>query len=116
MTCFTADAHLSFNGGAATADGEAELRQFWARLFEGQILGEVSTHVLTNFVIDIDGDKATASSQGVAYVLRADVVHTRGITYEDELARTADGWRLSSRIHNAQWQFEAPALPMPVAK
>lgn len=116
MTCFTSDAHLSFNDGAATADGEAEMLQFWKRLFEGGVLGEASTHLLTNFVIEIDGDQATASSQGVAYILRGETVYARGITYEDELARTPDGWRLSSRKHSAQWQAETSGISMQAAK
>lgn len=113
MACFTADAHLSFNGGAAVADGEEAMRAFWGKLFGGPVLGEASTHIMANYVIDIDGDRATAASQGVAYIYTDGTVFARGITYDDLLVRTPEGWRLSSREHNAQWQFEAPAKALP---
>lgn len=113
MACFTSDAHLSFNGGAAVADGEEEMTAFWNKLFGGTVLGQASTHIMANLVIDLDGDRATAGSQGVAYIYNEGTVFARGITYDDRLVRTSDGWRLSSREHNAQWQFEAPGKALP---
>ena len=116
MSCFASDAHLSFNGGAAVANGETEMVAFWQRLFGGTVLGEASTHLLSNYVIDIDGDRATATSQGVAFILSDGQVRVRGITYDDVLIRTPAGWRLSSRKHNAQWQFDTPASVVPAKR
>lgn len=106
MSCFTPDAHLSFNGGTATADGEAAMWQFWHRLFSGDALGQTSTHLVSNVVIDINGDRATATLQGVAFILNNQHMRVRGLTYHNELVRTTAGWRLSSMKHSAQWNFE----------
>ena len=56
-------------------------------------------HRMTNHVIAVDGDTATARTYVDALVLAADNasgVNAAGF-YDDELVRTADGWRVARR-------------------
>jgi uncharacterized protein (TIGR02246 family) len=56
-------------------------------------------HRMTNHVIDIDGDRAAARTYVDAYILAPGStagVNAVGI-YDDELVRTADGWRVARR-------------------
>ncbi|OBK79002.1 nuclear transport factor 2 family protein [Mycobacterium sp. 1164985.4] len=61
-------------------------------------------HRISNIVVDVDADRATARSY-VRAVLQA-VPDDNGSWidalghYDDELARTADGWRISKRTTN----------------
>ncbi|MCG5434003.1 nuclear transport factor 2 family protein [Mycobacterium sp. MYCO198283] len=56
-------------------------------------------HRMTNQVIDVEGGRATARTYVDAYILAPDStagVNAVGI-YDDELVRTAGGWRVASR-------------------
>lgn len=65
-------------------------------------------HLLSNFIIDVDGDRATAVTRcynplqgrredGSHYVL-----HT-GACYQDQLVRTENGWRIEKRVLGMDW-------------
>jgi ketosteroid isomerase-like protein len=66
-----------------------------------------TTHVMTNVVIEIDGDRAIVASQAIAYLVSAGAENgtlvIRGIRYDDELARRAGGWVITRRRHRADW-------------
>lgn len=68
-------------------------------------------HLLSNFVIDLDGDRASALTRcynplqgrredGSNYVL-----HT-GARYHDQLIRTENGWRIKKRLLGMDWMDE----------
>lgn len=100
-SCFTDDARFDY-GGIGRWDSPEAITAFMRASHSGP-----SMHRLTNFAIDIDGDTATARS----YV-DAVVMGPRGIGavenfgwYDDQLVRTADGWRISFRrtvLHGAR--------------
>ncbi len=66
-----------------------------------------TTHVITNVVADIDGDRASVRSQAVAYLVSSDsepdAVRMRGIRYDDQFARVDGTWLITERIHRADW-------------
>jgi hypothetical protein len=69
-------------------------------------------HVLTNYLIDLDGDAAIATANLIAvHVLAADDPSTHfdvGGAYRFEAIRSLDGWRLS-RVHlRPIWVAGAP--------
>jgi hypothetical protein len=107
VACFTADADVAVEGSDV---GVPDVRAFFGALLGGsRDLGPTSSHAMSNVLVDVEGDSARASTRGVAYLLRGDVVMVRGVRYDDVCSRTADGWRIVKRRHRAQWQFEAPA-------
>ncbi|MCW2944882.1 MAG: hypothetical protein JWR24_1599 [Actinoallomurus sp.] len=58
---------------------------------------EGARHVLTNYVIEGDGDRATVYSLVVKIqVVKAPFIIASGV-YNDVAVRTADGWRFESR-------------------
>ena len=76
-------------------------------------------HNMTNHVAEIDGDVARACTYYVAYHTLpdgagAETVLVVGGFYQDRLARTPDGWRITERVELGQW-MEGP-YPDDVAK
>lgn len=69
-------------------------------------------HLVSNFVIDVEGDNATALSrcynplQGRRDDGSNFVLHT-GASYRDSLVRMPDGWRISQRILGVDWMDDA---------
>lgn len=59
-------------------------------------------HRLTNFVVDVDGDTATARTYVHAVLLMSAERNATWIEavghYDDELVCTADGWRIRKRV------------------
>jgi hypothetical protein len=73
-------------------------------------------HRLSNFTITVDGDRATARSYVFAHLQAvpgdpATWVEALG-HYDDELARTPDGWRIARRTtHIARVQSGVTVIP-----
>jgi hypothetical protein len=79
-----------------------------------------SQHIFGAPSIVVEGDTARARSYAVAYLVQVapgteagHTLMTRGLSYTDELVRTPDGWRISSRFHECYWQTVQPS-PWPV--
>ena len=96
---FTPDAKMDFaafgSPVGSVADVEAHLRPTLESL-------KTSEHVSTTVIIDLDGDTAQARSAAIVPLTAAtpdDGEHTTfaGLFYEDELTRTAEGWRICAR-------------------
>jgi len=72
-----------------------------ARPFHAQ--GTVGQHLVSNFLIKVSGDTATAKSEArvlVSIPLGGSgntEITDRIVTFDDELARTPDGWRITRR-------------------
>jgi len=103
---FTPDAVLDFTPVGLSVQTIAEARATFdaneARIPAGQ-------HLLTNTIIELDGDTATARSE---YILNTfERVDTPGRArwnrgggwYDDDLVRTEDGWRISRRTAHVKW-------------
>jgi uncharacterized protein (TIGR02246 family) len=108
-TCFTVDATMTINGGERTMTGRDAIVEALADLPFAS-----SNHMITGQRTDVDGDRASAHTLAVAFVVDRGsdpLVRTRGIEYRDELVRAADGWRIDRRSHAARWQSDAAAVP-----
>ena len=93
LACFTPDASVEFVNSGRVIRGHDELRQVIATT------GNTGRHTTTDFIIDVDGDRATQRCHLVEFGVEGDyaVVHRYG-RYEDRLQRDELGeWRFTSR-------------------
>jgi SnoaL-like domain len=110
----TRDADRQVRNDVRQIKTAAEMGADLARPFHAQ--GTVGQHLVSNFLIKVSGDTATAKSE--ARVLVSIPIGASGnteitdriVTFDDELARTADGWRitrryLTVRYHDTRVQF-----------
>ena len=109
-TCFTPDVVAHYDPVEPRHGYEAFLE-----LARGSLEGvAVTQHIVTNHVIDIAGDTATARSYAHAMHVRpgtegGDQFVIAG-TYEDELVRTAAGWVIRRRRFAAAWSSGNPRV------
>ncbi|MFI5046926.1 MAG: nuclear transport factor 2 family protein [Acidimicrobiia bacterium] len=96
---FTEDA--VFNAAGRVMNGREELRTF-----AGGAGGGGRRHLLMNPVIDVEGD--TAHVRAYVVLLRDGAIGAVG-GYDDELARTAEGWRIAKRTFTVEQRADAPA-------
>jgi SnoaL-like domain len=96
---FTADARIDFTAFGGPAGSPAEIKTF---LRDSLGIFRRTQHLMGMPVIDVDGDRATARTPCTNPMVLADAdgadkVWLIGLWYDDELVRTADGWRFASR-------------------
>lgn len=104
-TVFTPDCQLDY-GQIGSWDGVEAVAEFMILAHAG---AGYTLHRITNQVIDVDGDRATARSYVDVWVMAADNasgVNASGF-YDDEIVRADDGWRIARR------QFTAVRIAMP---
>ncbi|MBM4268157.1 MAG: nuclear transport factor 2 family protein [Deltaproteobacteria bacterium] len=95
-TCFTADASTDYGdiGKWSDADGIVAFMEAAHQGFRA------TNHMLSNFVVRVDGDRARATTYFHAVLSfagdEAAWVDSVG-RYEDTLVRAADGWQIASR-------------------
>ena len=99
--CFTAEGVLEYPGAspkgsdaiaASLGSGTRDPRLTFVR------------HHITNPLIAVDGDTATARSY---FAVHSDFGPDHSGTYDDRLVRTADGWRFAHRRVRIDWQADA---------
>jgi uncharacterized protein (TIGR02246 family) len=112
LTCFAPDGRIDFEGGRSEGAGHDGIRAAFTDAFAQPALAPpaTSTHLMANTLVTIDGDTATAETQGVAYLASpaTGTVRTRGLRYSDVLRRDEVGWRITHRIHRSIWETETP--------
>ena len=110
--CFASDGRIEFEGGQTSGDGHEGIRAAYEDAFAQPVVAmpATSTHLMANTLVTIDGHTAHAETHGVAFHASGTrgQVMTRGLRYSDDLRRTADGWRITRRVHRSLWQTEAP--------
>lgn len=97
-SCWTEEVDLDYGDVGRFTDPDA-LTQLFSQLHDP--MGP-TYHRLSNFVIDVNGDSATARTYVHAVLMLspddgANWVEAVG-HYDDELVRTDDGWRISRRV------------------
>ena len=115
LSCFTEDAHVSYDNGAVVIEGREELRQFMTRALSDGGIGadSPSTHVMANVLIELDGAAAHVETTAVAYLThRPGLVVARGLRYIDDCRRIGTDWLIERRAHLADWQAELPGGPL----
>ncbi|MBP8235891.1 MAG: nuclear transport factor 2 family protein [Rhizorhabdus sp.] len=111
---FTADAVIDYTdlGGA-----KGSLSETKAYLAQAMPTFPAFQHLSTTTRIDIDGDSAkTRTILFNPMVMNhegEERVFFIGLWYNDELVRTADGWRIRHRREQKCWSFNAPAGLLP---
>jgi 3-phenylpropionate/cinnamic acid dioxygenase small subunit len=94
-TCFTADVHAEYEG-IGTWDSVDAITEFMTASHADM---GYTMHRLSNLAIGVDGDTATARSYVDGVLMAPD--GESGLNpigfYDDDLVRTADGWRIAHR-------------------
>jgi 3-phenylpropionate/cinnamic acid dioxygenase small subunit len=94
-TVFTDDCQLDYGEVGAWTGGDA-VTEF---MEQAHAMAGHTMHRLTNQVITVDGDKAQSRTYVDALIMMGE--NNSGVKaagfYDDELVRTADGWRVASR-------------------
>lgn len=105
---FTPDAQLDFTATGGVAGPLPEVKQWLASVlvnFGGH------QHLMAPSAVELDGDAATARTLCHNPMWFADASAPPmfvGIWYHDALARTADGWRITSRVQQKGYLFGLP--------
>lgn len=111
---FTADAVIDYTelGGA-----KGSLSETKAYLAQAMPTFPAFQHLSTTTRIDIDGDSARTKTilfnPMVMNHEGEERVFFIGLWYNDELVRTADGWRIKHRREQKCWSFNAPPGLLP---
>jgi uncharacterized protein (TIGR02246 family) len=112
LRCFTPDGRIDFEGGASGGEGHEGIRAAFEQAFVRPELARpaTSTHLMANTLISVDGDRAHAETQAVAFLASpaTGTVTTRGLRYSDDLRRDGGVWRIAHRVHRSIWQTSAP--------
>jgi hypothetical protein len=94
----------SWSGSLGTFTGPAGIKAAMEKAFAGPGMTHIGSnfHLLTNPIIDIDGDRATASSKWT-FVRMVDGKPTIALSgaYADKLIRENGKWRFLSRVASA---------------
>ncbi|MDF3341667.1 nuclear transport factor 2 family protein [Mycolicibacterium septicum] len=95
---FTSDAYIDYRAMGGIDGQYPEVKAWLAEVLPNF---PAYAHMLGNFDVRIDGDKATSRTicfnPMVLPGLEQQVLFC-GLWYEDEFVRTADGWRMSRRV------------------
>jgi ketosteroid isomerase-like protein len=94
--CFAADGEWTTDYGAAR--GPAEIEAFIRGIVPVKGEGPQRKHYITNIIIRVDGDTASAVSDYL--IIReseSGLIPVMGGTYKDRFVRTPAGWRFSRK-------------------
>ena len=110
-TCFTKDAHLDYTSAGGVAGDYPTVRKW---LEAALALFPMTLHYVTNSVVELNGDAATARTavlNPMGFQQKDGSLHlfTVGAYYNDELARGDEGWRIRQRIE--EQAFMQGSLP-----
>jgi ketosteroid isomerase-like protein len=113
---FTEDATVTTPGG--TAVGHAAVVEQARRRHS---IDDGIQHVITNMLIDREGDQATVRANLLVSFARAGASDPRpfllGEVYRFGLRRTPEGWRIASLRSTPKWSLNRPAdLSLPATK
>ena len=109
--CFLPDAVDDYGENAGRHEGYPAIEEV-VRFFLEDL--DSSQHLLGNYVVEIEGDRATAScylhAQHYLEETKGGDTYTVGGNYEDEIIRTSDGWRIKHRKLMVTWVEGNPDL------
>jgi uncharacterized protein (TIGR02246 family) len=95
LDCFTEDGAFDFFG--SRTEGRDALRELGSGMEATQASAPMR-HVVTNVIVDVDGDTATSSSYlQILMAQRPPALMTSG-RYEDRLRRIDGRWRFEERV------------------
>lgn len=99
--CFAADGVLEYPGASPVGPAAIE-----ASLTSGMTNPRLTfvRHHITNPLIDLEGDTATARSY---FTVHSNIGPDHSGTYDDRLVRKPEGWRFVRRRVRIDWQADA---------
>lgn len=104
--CFTADAFVDYTSSGGVSGPYPEVRAWLARVLPPFA---VRQHLVTNFHVELAGDRAKSRTYFYNPMGRSrpeggvEMFFVGGF-YVDELVRTAAGWRISRRLEQQAWR------------
>jgi 3-phenylpropionate/cinnamic acid dioxygenase small subunit len=108
---FTHDGVADYGALGGVNEGPAAIVKLCSGALEGL---DASQHIISNEVIEVDGDRARArcyfKAQHVFRGAEGGDNFLVGGTYEDEIVRTAEGWRIERRTLTATWTDGNPVV------
>lgn len=108
--CFTADAQATYSGVVLPPGRDAILAHL-----QGLRNLPATTHIMSQPVIDLDGDRAHVETAGLAYLVTGTgegaTVRTRGLRYTDEFVLQDGRWLIAVRVHRCDWMYEGALVP-----
>ena len=109
--CFLPDAVADYGEDAGRHEGYPAIEETVRFFLDGL---DSSQHLLGNYVVEIEGDDATSTcylhAQHYLEDTKGGDTYTVGGTYEDELVRTNEGWRIKHRKLVTTWVEGNPGL------
>lgn len=105
---FTPDAHIDYTSAGGIAGSLDEVSR-WL----GEVLAvfEASQHLVANFDVSVDGDRATATAMVLNPMkLSGQPVWGLGGWYHHKLVRTPQGWRSRELVEETSW-IQGPPVP-----
>jgi SnoaL-like domain len=112
---YVPDAKIDWSGNGG-AKGDPKVVRAWASsvLSEANFPYPQYQHYCTNFRIRVSGDKATSRHLQIIPISvvapgGGRQIAFSGIWFDDELVRTAEGWKIAARKESRAWQHNFPA-------
>jgi hypothetical protein len=104
---FTSDAHLDYSSTGGPAGGREEVVG-WLRESLSQL--PVIQHVVSNFQIDVQGDRAMGRAMfyTAARLPGLEVMLTTGGYYDLDFRREADDWKITRLFEDNRWMSPSP--------
>ena len=103
---FSKDAFIDYSAMGGAKGSRDEIITFLKNVMPMFISTQ---HMISNYQISIDGDTATGRIMCFNPMeISGNPVFFLGLWYVDEYQRTAEGWRISARIEEKGYQFNAP--------
>jgi hypothetical protein len=115
-SCYTDDADIDWSGNQGAKGKVGEAGPWLAKVAENFPFPAYQ-HYVTNVEIELDGDRGRAREmQIIAISLPAPGATAEGgrqmgfcgIWFEDEVVRTAAGWKIARRVEKLAWRHNFP--------
>lgn len=109
---FTEDAHVDYSVYGGSVGSLEDTIAFLKKAVSDEVFPN-SQHLNANVQITVDGDSGTGrvmcyNPMELALPEGGTQTFMLGLWYVDEYRRTADGWRISRRVEEKSWVFNAP--------
>lgn len=104
-SCFTPDAFIDYTSAGGIKGTFPEVKQWLAQVLAAF---PMTQHLITNRVVVLDGDSAKSRSaffnpMGLPGDAGGLILFFEGGYYNDQLVRTAGGWRIAERIEESSY-------------
>jgi hypothetical protein len=107
--CFAETAQATYDGRHAGSSRAEIVRHIQNSGAGSKTVFAASCHALASWRIDVSQDTAMAGSFVESVIVDAPRgsgrLHRRGLHYQDELQRGADGWVIWRRTHKLLWSY-----------